>query len=126
MNVTRKTRTRKPAAKRRAGSAPVPAAGPSPRELWLAGLGAALVAGETARDAVDALVVRGREREPRVVAAAERVARDARSAVEETAAQAARISRRMIDDALERFGQRPAPRQKNILHRLGDLAEALL
>ncbi len=96
------------------------------RSLWLAGLGAAGVVLETATGAFDALVERGRRAEPRAIAAAHQAGRDARRAAGELAGSAARASRRQIDNVLDAVGIDNRPRRKNLLHRLGDLAEAIL
>jgi len=124
MTARKQPKTRKRATKRAAR--PTPPTGDPLRELWLAGLGAVAATGETAAEAFDTLVARGRRLEPTVVAAAERTAREARGAVEELAAEASRRSKKLVDEALDRIGAHRAPRSKNILHRLGDIAEALL
>ena len=97
------------------------------REVWLAGLGALATTGESATRAFDALVKRGKQLEPSLVAAAERTAREARGAVEEIADQTYRRSQKLVGETLDRLTPKSrAPRSKNILHRLGDIAEALL
>jgi len=96
------------------------------RDVYLAGLGAVATAGEGAQLAFDALVARGRETEPRLTAAARRSLREARGAVEDLASKAGKRSLELVDEALEKIGRGTPRREKNILHRLGDLAEALL
>jgi hypothetical protein len=121
--------TRSPRARRAARPSRTVPASPVelPRELWLAGLGALAATGETATRAFGALVVRGERREPEVVAAVRRVADDARAVAESVVRDAAQRSRRAVDEAVERLSPTPrSPRSKNILHRLGDLADALL
>jgi poly(hydroxyalkanoate) granule-associated protein len=99
-----------------------PAEPEAARELWLAGLGALAAAGESGRRAFDALVARGRRAEPAVAAAADRAAGRARGAVESLVEEAAGRSRELLDRLTPASRSR---RAKNILHRLGDLAEAL-
>jgi hypothetical protein len=123
MTTTRKTTSRKRAARR---SRPSISPTDPLREFWLAGLGVVAATGETAGDAFDLLVARGRRVQPRLMAAAERQLRDARGRVDEIAAEAGRQSKRALDEALEKLGAETRPREKNILHRRGDLAEALL
>jgi hypothetical protein len=96
------------------------------RSLWLAGLGLAGTAMETATDAFDALVAKGRQQEPKTVAAAEKVVRDARRRANAVVGEAARVSKQGVETALEALGVDNRPRQKNVFHRLGDLAEAIL
>ena len=97
------------------------------REVWLAGLGALATTGESTAKAFDALVARGKRLEPSVIAAAERTAREARGTVEELAGLAYRRSQALVGETLDRITpERRSPKSKNILHRLGDLAEALL
>lgn len=96
------------------------------RQVWLAGLGALAATGETANGLFDELVARGRKQEPATRAAAEKVVRDARGVVESVATQAGRRSKALVNDAIARLGVKEQPRSKNILHRLGDFAEALL
>jgi hypothetical protein len=97
------------------------------REIWLAGLGALVTTGETSAKAFDALVKRGKKLEPSLIAAAERTAREARGTVEELAGLAYRRSQALVGETLDRITpERRSPKSKNILHRLGDLAEALL
>jgi poly(hydroxyalkanoate) granule-associated protein len=96
------------------------------RQVWLAGLGALAATGETANGLFDELVARGRKQEPATRAAAEKAVRDARGVVESVAAQAGRRSKALVDEAIARLGVKNQPRSKNILHRLGDVAEALL
>jgi polyhydroxyalkanoate synthesis regulator phasin len=102
---------------------------PSLRELWLAGLGAAAVTGEAANDLVEALVAKGREAEPRVKASAERAAtvlrRETRRVANQVAEDLGARAKRTVQGALERLGVAPR-KSKNVLHRLGDLAEAIL
>ena len=74
----------------------------------------------------DELVVRGRQQEPKTLAAARRVAREARGTANGWAIDATKLGKQWIDQAFDRLGVPDRPRQKNILHRLGDLAEALL
>jgi polyhydroxyalkanoate synthesis regulator phasin len=96
------------------------------RTFWLAGLGAIATAGEAAADFVDVLVKKGREREPRVRAAASRLVKNAQKNASGIATVAERRTREVVDGAFERLGVGSKPRQKNLLHRLGDLAEAIL
>jgi len=96
------------------------------RQLWLAGLGAMATTGEAAASMVEALVARGRTQEPKTRAAAAKAVREARRSVEVLANEAGRRSRMAIDEAMNRLGVDERPRSKNILHRLGDLAEAML
>jgi hypothetical protein len=105
---------------------PRPAIESQARQVWLAGLGAMATTSETASAWLDFLVARGRKREPAAIAMAQKAARDTRRAVEDLAAEAGRRSLRLFDDAIERLGVQPQPRSRNILHRLGDVAEALL
>lgn len=116
---------RKPATKRPARSAWTPSL-PAPREIWLAGLGVVVAAGETTTELVDDLVRRGKLREPKVKAKARGWVRDARKGAEGLADDALDTTRRAIDRAVKSLGVENPPRNKNILHRLGDLAEALL
>jgi polyhydroxyalkanoate synthesis regulator phasin len=99
------------------------------RELWLAGLGAAATTGEVAGRALDLLVERGREREPQLRAETERVVAEARAKAVELGGAVERRARKVIDqvieDASRRLGIEKGSR-KNLLHRLGDLAEAIL
>lgn len=106
--------------------APVAAPDSQLRQVWLAGLGALATTGETATVVFDELVARGRKQEPATRAAAERVVREARGAVESAAAEAGRRSKQLMDEAITRLGVKAQPRSRNILHRLGDFAEALL
>ena len=99
------------------------------RTLWLAGLGAAVSALEGAAGAFEALVEKGRHQEPRAKAVADRVLSGARAQADglgELARGAARRGRRELDQALARIGAGATARPKNLLHRLGDLAEAIL
>lgn len=96
------------------------------RQVWLAGLGALATTGETANGLFDDLVARGRKQEPATRAAAEKVVREARGVVESVAAQAGRRSKELVNGAIARLGVKEQPRARNILHRLGDFAEALL
>ena len=96
------------------------------RALWLAGLGLAGTAVETAVDAFDLLVARGRREEPRTRAAAHRVVRRVRTHAGDLAADATRRSKRKLDQVLDALGVDSSPRPKNLFHRLGDLTEALL
>lgn len=124
MTTTRKRATPRRRAPRRA---PVkPAEAQQLRNVWLAGLGAVSAAGEKAADFVDALVEKGKEREPRVRAAAARLVKNAQKNATGIATQAERRTRELVDGAFERLGVGSKPRQKNLLHRLGDLAEAIL
>ena len=115
---------RAPRAARR--MSPRPAIESQARQVWLAGLGAMATTSETASAWLDFLVARGRKREPAAIAMAQKAARDTRRAVEDLAAEAGRRSLRLFDDAIERLGVQPQSRSRNILHRLGDVAEALL
>jgi polyhydroxyalkanoate synthesis regulator phasin len=124
MTTTRKNATTPRRAPRRA---PAKAAEAQPlRDLWLAGLGAMATAGESANDFVDVLVRKGREREPRVRAAAARLVKNVQKNATGIASEAERRTREAVDGAFERLGVGSRPRQKNLLHRLGDLAEAIL
>jgi hypothetical protein len=96
------------------------------RSLWLAGLGLTGAAIETATDTFDALVAKGRQQEPKTVAAAEKIVRDARRRATAVVGEAARRSKQGVESALEVLGVDNRPRQKNVFHRLGDLAEAIL
>jgi len=96
------------------------------RSLWLAGLGLTATTIETAEDAFGLLVARGKQREPKTLAAAKKVIRDARRAANDLATDAARASKKKLDEALDAFGVDHRARPKNLLHRLGDLAEAIL
>lgn len=96
------------------------------RELWLAGLGAAAATGEAANDFVDVLVRKGRETEPRVVATVERAYASARKSAVRTADEIGARAKGAVDEAFLRLGVDARPRTKNVLHRLGDLAEAIL
>jgi polyhydroxyalkanoate synthesis regulator phasin len=121
---------RKPAPRRAAPrprvSAPAAVAG---RKLWLAGLGAAASALEGAAGVFDALVAKGRAHEPQAKAIASRVLKEARAKADdlgELAVDAAASGKRRLNRALDRIGAAGAARPKNLLHRLGDLAEAIL
>jgi len=94
--------------------------------MWLAGLGAVAAAGETTNDLLDELVRRGKLREPKVKASARGWVRDVRKGAEGLANDALDATRQAIDRAAKSLGVEERPRNKNILHRLGDLAEALL
>lgn len=96
------------------------------RQVWLAGLGALATTSETANGLFDELVARGRKQEPATRAAAEKVVREARGVVEGVAAEASKRSKELVHDAMSRLGVKEQPRSRNILHRLGDVAEALL
>jgi polyhydroxyalkanoate synthesis regulator phasin len=104
---------------RRAQAAPL-------RELWLAGLGAAAATGEAASDVVDLLVEKGRTAEPRVAAAAARALAAARARAGEVADELGERAQDALRETLDRLGVERRPRSKNLLHRLGDLAEAIL
>ena len=99
------------------------------RELWLAGLGAAAVTGEAATGLVDALVATGREAEPRVKASAERAVaslrRETRRVATKVADDLGTRAKGAVESAFVRLGVAPR-KSKNVLHRLGDLAEAIL
>src|SRR5690606_31118370 len=96
------------------------------RSIWLAGLGLAGSAVETASDTFDALVARGRRQEPKSIAAAEQVAREGRQRAHTLAGDAAKYSKKQLAGAFEALGVDNRPRQKNLFHRLGDFAEAIL
>ena len=96
------------------------------RELWLAGLGAAAASGEKASELVELLVAKGRETEPAVVATAGRVLESARERATRTAADLGSEAKVALEKALDKLGVPQRPRNKNLLHRLGDLAEAIL
>jgi polyhydroxyalkanoate synthesis regulator phasin len=125
MTQARKTTNRKrPSVRRAPARRPEP---PTPLEqLWLAGLGALAATGEAASSTVETLIARGRKREPQAIRAVDRAVRQARGRVEKLANAAGRRTKEFLDDAIEQLGVREQPRSKNILHRLGDLAEALL
>ncbi len=126
----RPTRSRTTARRRNASPKLVVEAGSaalaSGRNLWLAGLGLAGSTLETATDAFDVLVRKGRQEEPKARAAANKALRSARKRATELVADATHISKRKLDEALEALGVDHRPRQKNLFHRLGDLTEALL
>jgi poly(hydroxyalkanoate) granule-associated protein len=96
------------------------------RNVWLAGLGALATAGESANALVDVLIAKGKQREPRARAAAARLVKRAQATADELASETQRRTRQAVDGAFERLGVAGKPRQKNLLHRLGDLAEAIL
>lgn len=125
MKKTTKRAPRARTAQRRAPALPA-TAGADLRQLWLAGLGAVVTTSETAVELIDTLVARGRRQEPKTRAAAQRIVRDARQTIEGLASETGRRSRVALEDAMERLGVEKQPRSKNILHRLGDIAEALL
>jgi hypothetical protein len=119
----------RPAARSKSGSNAarrVAADTPSLRELWLAGLGAAAATGEAATGLAELLVEKGREAEPRVRASAGKVAsalsREGRRVADDLGTRA----KGAVEGAFERLGVTPRKRTKNVLHRLGDLAEAIL
>jgi hypothetical protein len=125
---SKKTSTPKPAPK---AGVPTVAAVAAGRSLWLAGLGLAAVAVESATGVFDALVAKGRVHQPAARAAAERAAvavRRQAEALGELAADAARDGQRRLRGALDLLplGADRSPRPKNLLHRLGDLADAML
>ncbi len=132
----RKTAARRPAARPRKSARPkntvetVVQAGEtvfeSGRSLWLAGLGLAGSAVETATETFDALVARGKRQEPKSIAAAEQVVRQVRQRANRLAREAAKYSKQQLEGAFEALGVDNRPRQKNLFHRLGDLAEAIL
>jgi hypothetical protein len=132
----RKTAARQPAARRRKAARPknatdtVVQAGETVfetgRSFWLAGLGLAGSAVETASETFDALVARGRRQEPKSIAAAEQVVREVRQRANTLAGEAAKYSRKQLAGAFEALGVDNRPRQKNLFHRLGDFAEAIL
>jgi polyhydroxyalkanoate synthesis regulator phasin len=96
------------------------------RELWLAGLGVAASTGETAGRVIDTLVERGRREEPKLKAEAKRMVAETRAKAEELGSAVGRSAKRMLDEASRRLGVEDRRRPKNLLHRLGDLAEAIL
>jgi len=121
------TKKRAPRVRRSTGRRPVPPVPESQlRQVWLAGLGAVAATQETAVGIVDLLVARGKRQEPATIAAAEKAVREARGAVVGIAREATQRSKKLVDGAIDRLGATTKPREKNILHRLGDLAEALL
>lgn len=129
--MTRTASRRKPAARpsaRRVPKRSTPA--PALRELWLAGLGTAAVAREAADDLVDRLVAKGRETEPRVRASADRAVttlrREAGRVAGTVADELGARAKSAVEGAFDRLGVAPKKRAKNILHRLGDLADAIL
>lgn len=129
MTASTKGRGRRPAGKATRRSAPkaswIPEL-PGPRDVWLAGLGVVAAAGETTDELIDELVRRGKLREPKVKAKARGWVRDVRKGAESLADDALDTTRNAIDRAAKSLGVEERPRNKNILHRLGDLAEALL
>ncbi|MCM2270420.1 MAG: phasin family protein [Thermoanaerobaculia bacterium] len=124
--TTQKRTTRKKPARTARPRAAATAPESQLRQVWLAGLGAVVTAGETANGLVDELIVRGRKQEPATRAAAEKAVRAARGAVEGVAAEAGRRSQQLVKETMSRLGVKEQPRSRNILHRLGDFAEALL
>ena len=96
------------------------------REVWLAGLGAAAATGEAANELVDILVAKGRQTEPRLVASADRALAFAKKNAAQAADELRNRAKDAVDGALHRLGVNARPRTKNVLHRLGDLAEAIL
>ncbi len=106
-------------------SAPRVAASDPMRQLWLAALGAASGVGEAAERLVETLVERGREREPLARARAAETAEQLRGIATRLAAEAERRCRGAIDAARRSLGVVERRRPKNVLHRLGDLAEAI-
>lgn len=138
MTTSRKTsprgrRPRKAAPAHRARRTPVArvtevgdAAVETGRSFWLAGLGLAGTAYETAVHTFDVLVARGRREEPKTRAAAHRVVRQVRTRATGLASDATRLSKRKLGQALDALGVDKSPRPKNLFHRLGDLTEALL
>ncbi len=96
------------------------------REIWLAGLGAVATTGEAASGFVDLLVAKGRETEPRLVASAERTLISAKRSATRTVDELGERAKSAIEDAMQRLGVGNRARTKNMLHRLGDLAEAIL
>ncbi len=106
-----------------------PAVAETGRNVLLASLGLAGSAVEKAAETFDALVARGRKQEPKAIAAAERVIREAKEKATDLATEAASVSKRTLDSALDGVqklaGVEKTGRQKNFLHRLGDLAEAI-
>ena len=95
-------------------------------DIWLAGLGAVRTAGEAANGVVDMLIAKGKKREPRARAAVARLVKSAQATADEIASETQRQTRKIVDGAFERLGVGGKPRQKNLLHRLGDFAEAIL
>jgi hypothetical protein len=129
--MTRTATKRRPAARATARRAPHrPTHAPALRELWLAGLGTAAAAGEAADGLVDRLVAKGRETEPRVRARAGRAAatlkREAGRVAATIADELGTRAKSAVEGAFDRLGVAPKKRAKNILHRLGDLADAIL
>jgi polyhydroxyalkanoate synthesis regulator phasin len=128
------TKKNRPAGARKQGARPVskprrnPSSAPaetSLRELWLAGLGAVAETRESARELVDLLVEKGKETEPRLEASARRAFALAREGAAQTTGELTERARIVLDGARERLGIDARPRRKNVLHRLGDLAEAI-
>ena len=103
-----------------------PAEMPTLHNLVLAGLGAVVTAGEAANGVVDLLVAKGKQREPRARAAVARLVKRAQAKADGIAAETQLRARKVVDSAFERLGVGGKPRQKNLLHRLGDFAEAIL
>ena len=131
--TTRAHRARKAPASariRRAAQARITEAGTAAystgRDLWLAGLGLAGTAYEFAGDTFDTLVKKGRQQEPKTLAAAKGALRQARTKAARVANGATELSKKKLTEALDALGVENRPRQKNLFHRLGDLTEALL
>lgn len=129
--MTRTASQRKPAARSTARRVPKrPTQAPALRELWLAGLGTAAAAREAADDLVDRLVAKGRETEPRVRAGADRAVaklrREAGRVAGTVADELGARAKSAVEGAFDRLGVAPKTRARNILHRLGDLADAIL
>jgi len=124
------TQKRTPARRRAAAKRSKPATSAAPanpvRQLWLAGLGAAVVSTEVAVAVVDELVARGRRQAPKTRAAAAEIVDGLRDNAGSIVRRATHESKKALDRTMKQLGVQNPPRQKNILHRLGDLAEALL
>ena len=103
-----------------------PAEMPTLHNIVLAGLGAVVTAGEAANGVVDMLIAKGKQREPRARAAVARLVKDAQAKADGIAAETQLQARKIVEGAFERLGVGGKPRQKNLLHRLGDFAVAIL
>ena len=132
--MTRSTRTRKTTSRAKSArttqkksstttQVPQPA---SLREVWLAGLGAAAATSEAATGLFDLLVEKGKEAEPRVAAAAESTVAGAREKATRAAEEVGATAKTAVESAMRQLGVSARARNKNLFHRLGDLAEAIL
>jgi len=96
------------------------------RELWLAGLGAVAATGEAAGEIVETLVEKGRETEPKLSSRAEDLIEETRTRATRIAQEVGERANEAFDGAMRRLGVSERKQSKNVLHRLGDLAEAIL